>query len=388
MKIAKILLFFIFLAGNLRSEAQSNFVKGYYITNSLDTVRGYIEVRSGSWNNKKCVFRAELSSRAEKYYAPDIDGYVIDDKEYYESHVYSGRNGQKLNGFFKVLVRGSLSLLYYKTRYFAGILTGEVYEIPKRGELTDEEESANFAWMGVLKLLMKDCDYLSGDFLENEYRSNPNLAEIFIKYNNCMNSVYFKTRNVKVNPHFGFGLELSPTITKLNLNTDLEGAKFNEKLFFGFGAFTKIFLPKIDENISLIAEAAYNSYRDYAYFSTQQTNNDVWVDFSILRLPILIRYNPNRFFFDAGIQNLVILDQNTRWRVETFQSNTILTSEDQIEPLNKWSAGFLIGAGIRKKFSNYAIGSSLRYSLNQSFGHPNNPVIQSIELLLSFQLTK
>lgn len=384
----KVLLFFIILLRASILIAQTNFVKGYYITNTQDTVHGYIDYRSERRNYELCIFKGDLESKSMKFLPQNILGFTVDDKDFYELHSFKNRRGEELLGFFKVVLRGRLTLLRYHSKYFVKNLGGEIFEISKQNVISDGKIRTDYFGLGMLKVLMKDCGEITGRYLEMEYRSSPNFVDIFRKYNLCMGSPIYESEEIVIKTHIDYGLQIAPTIATLQFNPSLEQVKFKEDYSFGFGCFASIFLPKVNENFRLVVEPSYNSLNFYRFFNSGNTNNDLFVDFSSIKLPLIMRYNFKRFFFDMGIQNLVVFDQDLRWRVETIQQGTVNTTERQITPFNVWNSGYSAGVGLKFNLVNYPIRSSLRFSHVQSKDHPNGLVFQNFEFILNIQLSK
>lgn len=383
---AKILLFFIFLTCFINVNAQTNFIKGYYVNNAQDTIHGYVDYRSEKRNYNILVFKKELNSKPIRLNPEDIIGFTVDNKDFYEKQNFKNRKGEALYGFFRIIIRGKLSLLRYHSRYFAKNLEGEVFEISKRTELSDGKIREDYYGLGMLKVLMKDCNGISSDFLEKEYKSTSNFIRIFRIYNSCVNSALLEPSKVTIKPHLDLGVIVSPTITKLSLGSSLKDASFDKELSLGFGVFASLFLPKVDENIRLVLEANYSKYSQYAYFSSGNTNNDLFVDYSSVKIPVFIRYSFNRFFFDAGIQTQFITNQNFRWRIETIQQSNIYTDEGEVTPLNNRTTGYLVGVGLKQSILNHPVRASIRFSHVQALNHPNKPMFRTVELSISFQL--
>lgn len=367
-------------------KAQTNFIKGYYITTSHDTIHGLIEYRSEKRNYKFCVFRKESNSKAIWLYPNDILGFVVNDQDFYEQQSFRSTKGEELIGFFKVIVRGKLSLLRYQSRDFAKNDQGEIFEISKRSDVSNGKVRQDYSGIGLLKVLMEDCSETSGSFIENEYKVTSSFVGIFKKYNSCVGSSVSESEKIRIKPHVNLGVQLSPTATSLNLSATLEKAKFETELSFSVGGSASIFIPKMNEKIRLLLEATYGKYSQYSYFSSANKNNDVFIDYSYLRVPVLIRYNFNRLFFDLGIQNQFILNQDLSWRVESIFQDTVYTSKEEITPFSNWTGGFVAGLGIKQKISDYTLMSSFRFSRTQDSSHPNNPVFQTAEIIVCIQL--
>jgi hypothetical protein len=81
-----------FLAGLLLTlpmfgVAQSNFHKGYVLTNSKDTLKGYLDYRENKNNPVAIVFKDDLNASPKTYTLKDCAGYGINDIVSYQRHV-------------------------------------------------------------------------------------------------------------------------------------------------------------------------------------------------------------------------------------------------------------------------------------------------------------
>lgn len=66
----------------LISFAQSNFQKGYVITNTKDTLKGYIDYKERSRNPERVTFKTSLTGNSEIYNLINCDAYGIDGIEH------------------------------------------------------------------------------------------------------------------------------------------------------------------------------------------------------------------------------------------------------------------------------------------------------------------
>jgi len=106
-KIIILTLFFVSYFNSL--FAQSDFKPGFIITNSNDTIRGFIDYQKNSINAKECVFK-KTEDAAETTYTPrDIKSYRIENSKYYVSKTVKGERI-----FLEFLLNGVVDLYYYK----------------------------------------------------------------------------------------------------------------------------------------------------------------------------------------------------------------------------------------------------------------------------------
>jgi len=387
MRLLKVLLFFTLFLNSGLLWSQTNFIQGYYLTNSLDTIRGFIEYRSENRNFRICVFKDGFSGNILKLYPESIAGFSIDNKEFYERHFVENKRGEKFYGFFKVILKGKLSLLKYGSRYFVRDSKGEIFDVSKRSDVSQRKIKYDYVGLGLLKVLMDDCEGIAA-LLEEEYKSTPNFVRIFASYNQCMSSLIFESEKIELQPNVDLSIQFSPAISGLILNLPVGKQKFDGRLQFGIGCVASIFLPTFNENFRVMIEPNYSNVKFYEFSSFDNTNNDLFVHYSSLKVPVVFSRNFTNFFVDIGLQNQFIINQNLRWRVETIQQGNIYTTDQKIASINIWSGGYVFGFGIQRKIKELPVKSSIRFSQTISPKHPNRPNFQSIEFNFSIQLNK
>jgi len=388
MQNLKLIIVGLIFFNVVQAQAQTNFLNGYYINLEGDTVRGYIDYRSQSRNFSVCGYKSDLTAKTIKLFPDEILGFAISDAEFYERHSFKGRKDETLYGFFNVIIRGKLSLLQYEDRYFVKNDKNEVLEITKTQTTSNGTIKADYYGLGILKVLMQDCAETNSAFLEDQYNSTPNYTYIFQKYNRCVSSPFYKTKKVKIKPHVDFGLQASLSATRLNFSSTLGLASLESDFSGGGGVYASLFIPKVSDNLRLMIEATYGRYNQYDYFIDENQSNDLFVKYSMIKLPVFFRISSNKLFFDFGIQNQFILNQDITWRVETTIQNTIFTQNGEVVPLNTASIGILAGAGVQYDLFDRVARTSLRYSQTKSSKHPNQPIYQTVEIIVSLQLKK
>jgi hypothetical protein len=71
------------------SVAQSNFQKGYVVTNSKDTLRGYIDYKESAFNPSSIKFKDNSESKSHTFTVEECAAYAIDSLEKYERYIVS-----------------------------------------------------------------------------------------------------------------------------------------------------------------------------------------------------------------------------------------------------------------------------------------------------------
>jgi hypothetical protein len=386
MNLTKILIFLVLLSCFIDSAAQTNFLPGYYLTTGQDTVRGYIEFQSERRNFHRCVYKRDLKSKLVEFDPAAIAGYSIESAAFYESHAFKEKDGHKFTGFFKVLAKGRISLLTYGSRYFVKDSQNRIYDISKTSKETNGLIKVDYTGLGTLKTLMKDCGDNSGAIIDEEFRANPDYLNIFEKHRDCIGAVVYPRNKIKLRPHISWGLLVSPSLTRLKLRSDYLNASLTNDVHPKVGIVASFSIPQ--ENLRLVVEATYGKFNQYIFFTSQNTNNDLFVNYSFLEFPVLLRYSTHNFFVDVGRENQMIMNQHISWRIETVQQSTVLTSDGQLEPLHKWSNGFIVGCGYSYSLFNHVIRNSVRICNALAANLSYTRHAQSLEVNLSVQIVK
>jgi len=129
-RLTNCFLFLLLLTVPLLGTAQSNYLKGYVITASGETLRGYVDFQGTYQTAESLKFKKDEDARADTYNLENCLGYGVDGKEYYErftvnvSQAYTRtsnlRQGldtsyRRQTVFLKVLQRGKPFTLFSYT---------------------------------------------------------------------------------------------------------------------------------------------------------------------------------------------------------------------------------------------------------------------------------
>lgn len=81
--------FGLFLALPGLCLAQSNFQKGYVVTNSGDTLKGYINYKERNYNPVSVEFKSNLNIKAQTFSLKDCSAYEVEDRDVFRRFVVS-----------------------------------------------------------------------------------------------------------------------------------------------------------------------------------------------------------------------------------------------------------------------------------------------------------
>ncbi len=379
-KPARIVLCIFFLTTVISLKGQTNFIKGYYITHTHDTIRGFIEYRRDERNKRTCAFKQYPDTEPIRFSPAAILGYNIDGRIDYEAHSVSDAKGETLKGFFKVIFRGKISLLAYGRRYFVKEPDGEMTEITSGVKTVDGRKVADRSGMGELKALMQECGQIDA-FLKEEYGRRPDFEELFRKYYACAGEPFVAAKEVTIKPVTEVGVLASPAFARLSFKLSGTRRALNGDVLFTGGVFASRFIPRVDENLRINFEATYTRYTDYGFFSADGNNNDLFADVSYVRTPIVVSYSKGKAIFEFGFLGQVILKQDNTWRLESLEHSDVFTRSENLSNIRRLSTGTVIGVGLKRHLGGWVIQPSIRYSqLIQGGQHPSRPFFQSVAL--------
>lgn len=348
-------MIFFFLP--LTVQSQERLLKGYIVTNSQDTISGFLFVPlSGSYKQTLQLSKTGLKKDVTRYNPTNTksfhgeNGYTLVSKATYV-------NGEEVYAFFEVLVSGKVTLLKTKLKSF-----DNRYFLEKDSKLYDlgVEKSdlmkTNTYILGVMNAVMGDCNEAKRQ-IEKRNNGKAKIAAVVKIYNEACGQHFESWKRRE-------GLLLVPALfsgvstSSLRLKPNSDSYNFLEGNFqsnidplFGFLvtasersqptrlAFTGglIFIPRNYTLTQSITEFGLTE----SFF--------VEIKYNEFKLPFLVRYgfrgkkvSP---YMDVGITATVNANRNL---TNTFNgrpnARTFEISPSQF--------GFLVGAGIQKGLSS------------------------------------
>ena len=133
----KIILFSLLLM-SATVNSQNNFLKGYIITNQLDTIHGLVDLRMDDKNAYQCIFKQGQGELAITYSPGEIYGFRFDEiGKYYVSRKIS-IDEEEQEVFLEFLIKGEMNLYYYlyknKEYFFFENQEGKMLAISKKDD--------------------------------------------------------------------------------------------------------------------------------------------------------------------------------------------------------------------------------------------------------------
>ena len=177
--------------------AQTNPKSGYVITNSGDTIRGIIDLRTNERLSKQCEFWANGEKEGKTYKPGDIEGFRFDNNGKYFVSRRLNVTGEPELYFAEYMVQGKMNLYcvaYSQNEYFfferedgemalftnKTLSSSSTYNAIENQKALQQEKQAQY---GKVKLLLKDSGKAVVD-MDDEYLTRRKLVNVVRDYHN------------------------------------------------------------------------------------------------------------------------------------------------------------------------------------------------------------
>ena len=186
-------------------SGQERFSPGYYVTNSQDTVRGY--VLNKAYYSTQILFRPTISSRAQTLTVNDVKSFVLSSGEVYVSMKFA--NGTQLpttSTFVRMIVAGGIDLLSYRGVYIIGSEDKGRFALAKGKNSNATTGLKNYQInTGIFNMLFQDCPSVKAE-AENVPMVEEKLSQLIKSYNACRSLPHreFYTKKLKRVSQIGF----------------------------------------------------------------------------------------------------------------------------------------------------------------------------------------
>ena len=349
-------IIFIFLLASISAWAQRDYRKGYVITNSQDTIYGWIDYRGDVRNSRTCSFKKSENDQATDFSPSDIMAYRFTDSKYYIS-----RSVDNKQIFLEYLVNGIAKLYYYRDDR-----TSEHYYIEKEGDLielkVDEKEvevdgktqiKTVKSYVGVLKATFNVWEMGKEiDRAKLDHESLINITKDYHKYactdgSECI--VYERKEpllNLRIGPVVGGDLS-----TIRYMEKDKEKYDFDPASNFTFGVNLNIYIPRFNEKFFMQLQALYTRYYFFANYQEKGGSIDAHIRSNVLQMSLGIKYEyPKgrlRPTLAAGLA-VIYMPGEIEKNIDTYYTyyNEIRSSTSDSDFPTKVLTGFVITPGL------------------------------------------
>jgi hypothetical protein len=367
-------------------SAQSDFRKGFIITNNNDTVSGLIDFRGDISNSERCIFKAGENEAQVEYNPQEIKGYRFLESKFYISKTISIK-GKESQVFLEYLLNGIVDLFSYKNMdglyFFMQKEGGPLVEINEPEVVTYVNGNASTIrtdkkYIGRLKYTFSDAPEMAGE-IEKVTPDRKSLIKISKKYHEqvCKDDqciVYEKKLHIaKINigPVIGVRmLSIIPeelTFRGIYSSDDTYHCNFDASNTFSYGLFFNISLPTENGRLKLQYDGLINSNKFESYYTVKALSSTEDFDFSLkstdLSHHFLLHYDFTKTKFRPFMLVGAFVNQKLKLEKEGFDPDDYLV---EIFPKDGYP-GFSIGLGVAYQI-NEKKEATLKVSYRRGYG--------------------
>ncbi len=378
MRPLTIFFFSIFLFS--RAFAQDKFGPGFYVTNTSDTVRGYIEFK-GDYD-QGFEFRSQLKSSSQSLSMDRVKSFGFTSGNGYDR--VENINTKDLPStpiVVKVVVSGEVNLVMYHGRYIIGSDQRGRFMLVQEKTASSSQALKNYQTnTGIFNILLQDCPAAKEE-AQKVTIDEEKLIELLKLYHTCRALPYreFPSTELKRTNHLGFfagqtisNLSFGAPSTFVNesylYNSDFAASSQPTfgitALFGGKGPSSKLSIQSELVYTKANFNASYTYAGNVGGYDINQTSVTT-VDYSRLSLlaglRITGRSNTLNPYFSFGLAAQRFLSLNASVH-QTTKLNTSVEVKDTDLGMSKSSFAVWAGAGIKKKTSgNKALFLEVNY---------------------------
>jgi hypothetical protein len=393
-KIERFKKFGLLLIGILTFQlafSQENYIPGYVIKKSTDTLFGYIDYRNWKKNPDKIYFKTNIESNPISFNPIDIIEFKVEGEIYVSGIInteVSPTRTDMLNDdpqinikvdttFLQTLFRGKKSLYYHKNsngkeNFYIKQNTGFDLLIYKRYLKQQDGKRVIIEYrkyLGQLTLYLNDCETINSK-LENTSYKQKSLIELFQYYYKCSQSnISFQKEIEKI--HTEIGVLAGVSLTSLEFHSDafayLVEAGYNPSINFSCGIFFDFILPRNQGKWSINNEILFSTYKVMGSYEEYENENYYSVTttefgYSYLKINNLVRFKypiGHLFLFlNGGISNgFAINETNYKKKESKFYTTERDVEELALNDTRKYEQGFILGTGL--KYNSFSL--EIRY---------------------------
>jgi hypothetical protein len=343
--------------------SQTDFRKGYVITNARDTLFGFIDYREKAKAYSSCDFKVSKGQNTITYEPGSIIGYGFENDKFFQTREISIKNQPSQVVFLEVIVRGFVSLYKFGNIFFiekadSGLqqLINENKEVTVRGKSGVKKTNQH---IGTINMLLFDCVEIRTK-IQKVGLDERSLANLVEDYNRCkgVESITFKVKKPWTKAIIGVNAGLNISQLDFNENPGFRylGGEFENSNSLMLGVSLEILSPRLTERISFHSQILYLTSKYYSFTlynsSAITERNYVTIELQQLKVPIGIRYTfPRREFtpyFNLGASGTVQLSSSSKWIQEVEANSVVNTYEEEALVIRNRQFGLWAGCGVLK----------------------------------------
>jgi hypothetical protein len=331
------------------SAAQSNYLPGYIVKNSGDSVKGFIHAKGLRSPPEYCKFKTDLKLEVNSFRPLEIrsfgtDSALLESLREFDRKTLKARSRE----FFRVLFDGKLDVLVGKgDRYFIRNDTGEfVYRLDKKD---------------LLYYYTSDVPDLKEEIKSMKF-SDSRIVELFSRYHNSLNidsyRIYLPPRTLANLDFFllaGYGISTLKT-----LNNPLEDILFNKSYMplLGYGVDYFPSLRTRKSNFSLNVQNRFTKevfqYQNEVDFNGGKTYTDILFEAFVIQIPVGLKFhkrvgNNLRGYIMPGLVYQRNIPVESRIITDNISGNEVTTSFDEIDYYSNTVVTWFTSVGVERK---------------------------------------
>lgn len=363
-----ILLFILAMTAN----AQSNYTKGYIITNENDTINGLIDFRTDKINCSFCKFKLSKNAEEKIYYPQDLIAYrLIKEGKYYVSRTIIIDNEQQ-KVFLEYLVQGIKDLFYYPQKndcYYIEDENGKMIAITKEPDkIVDNKYITDNKYKGILSYIFRSSKSVSKK-INKAYFDRRDMINLTKKYHTEMcapgeECIVFANDYKKSFLEYDFsiygGIQLTEFTFEDNVLTDhfksaksiqpVIGCQINissPRLLKTLSTQIDISISKMEGCIDYISNLGENAIYEKYKFKSLMTNGSVGLKYALSSIKKI------RPTIEAGVNYALLFNSsNSLYKENRGISYAEQSKIDNYYSIPKSYYGFNAGAGFDYQLSN------------------------------------
>jgi hypothetical protein len=313
------------------SFCQENYLPGYIIRLSGDTLLGSVDYRNWEKNPNKILFKTRGDESVINYTPIDIKGFGVLDEIYESAIVETEVSPFKTEDlqhdyelmiridttFLQTMIRGTKCLYYYKNKSGQEqfyIRKDSSYELLIHKKYLKEQEgqtiiAENKKYIGQLTIYLNDCPSLQKKLNALVYQKN-SLENLFLFYYKCTQTgIKFQKKTEK--PFLEFGVVAGMTMTSLKSYSDDYGyvvitSDFTPSINFSAGLFLEVIFPRNQAKWSLCNELSFSPYHENCRYEEFEQENKYEITYTNIGFAYLKLNNLLRFRYPVGAFSLFV----------------------------------------------------------------------------------
>ena len=339
MKIIRIIILttlFSFLLSIISLHAEDKFRSGYIITNSKDTVRGFLQQYNINAFTK-CHFKKNMDEKITEYLPGDIYAYRYnEDGKFFISKEAPLEGGNRLF-FMEYLIQGKANVYFmrdFSDHYFIETEKNKIIELSQNPILIHNEDGTMYykesTYKGKLRYMLSDCPELIPEIDKSELQMS-NMIQIAKDYHNRVCSseqctIYeLKIKPLQVHFYVVGGIAFNQFKVVNSYTNYNPGALLGCKI-----EFENLFFSKEQSTIQLgLIFQQYANYKIYTISPSEysptinitDTSKSSMKTFAV-KIPITCNYTFSlgkiRPYIGGGINNIFVFGKNTDFSTMTY----------------------------------------------------------------------